>query len=283
MSATRSVLKEWAWILQKCLYKILIFRHLIILNVLCILIFSRVLAVNTVFDVPCFITNNCSNITGSVTCDMQLGKCSCAEGHVRMQLHHHCLPYVGMGEYCQVNEQCRKRDYNVICSKWSQRCQCTAGYERTEIQDSNSTNLCLKAPVAEVEPYFVHIFSGLDTVHIVLGCLTGGLALLACFAGILQLVRKKWTRPGCSNERDSQFSPDLGFSTTSAPSQSQPYSDAFSVTSPCLGDFVCLDGNSTAPPTPGTLGDEDYVVTPPPTYEEALQSSRRNAGSTTTV
>lgn len=27
-----------------------------------------------------------------------------------------------------------------------------------------------------------------------------------------------------------------------------------------LGDFACLDGNSTAPPTPGTLGEEDYVV-----------------------
>lgn len=27
-----------------------------------------------------------------------------------------------------------------------------------------------------------------------------------------------------------------------------------------LGDFACLDGNSTAPPTPGTIGDEDYVV-----------------------
>ncbi|CAL1271652.1 unnamed protein product [Larinioides sclopetarius] len=192
-----------------------------------------------------------------------------------------------MGEYCLDNAQCRKTDPNLICSKWSQRCQCTAGYEY-ETHENKSMKLCLKSPMAEVEPYFVHIFSGLDTVHIVLGCLTGGLALLACFAGILQLVRKKWTRPGCSNDHDSQFSPDLGFSTTSAPSQSQPYSDSqFSVTSPCAGslcDFACLDGNSTAPPTPGSLDDKDYIVTPPPTYEEALQQSdRRNTGSTTTV
>ncbi|KFM61951.1 hypothetical protein X975_15346, partial [Stegodyphus mimosarum] len=283
MSAARSSLTEWAWNLIHFIYERTYLKHLIILHLLNVLAFSKVLAVSSVFDVPCSV-NNCSNITGNVMCDNQTGKCSCAEGHVRMKMHHHCLPYVGMGEYCQVNAQCRKSDQNVICSKWSLRCQCTAGYEY-EMHENSSVKLCIKTPLAEVEPYFVHIFSGLDPVHIVLGCLTGGLALLACFAGILQLVRKKWTRPGCSNERDSQFSPDLGFSTTSAPSQSQPYSDSqFSVTSPCGGDFACLDGNSTAPPTPGTLGDEDYVVTPPPTYEEALQQSGpRNAGSTTTV
>lgn len=45
-----------------------------------------------VFDVPCSIINNCSDITGDVMCNKQLGKCSCAEGFVRMKMHHHCLP-----------------------------------------------------------------------------------------------------------------------------------------------------------------------------------------------
>ncbi|XP_042903470.1 uncharacterized protein [Parasteatoda tepidariorum] len=285
MSTSKSSSNKWPSNSLKCLNE----RHSYKLLILFILynnfINSSVLAVTSVFDVSCSTNNNCSNITGDVMCDTESGKCSCAEGNVRMKQHHHCLPYVGMGEYCLENEQCRKADHNVICSKWSQRCQCTAGYDLETLENNSSMKLCLKTPMPEVDPYFVHIFSGLDPVHIVLGCLTGGLALLACFAGIFQLVRKKWTRPGCNNDQDSQFSPDLGFSTTSAPSQSQPYSDSqFSVTSPCAGDFACLDGNSTAPPTPGSLGDKDYIVTPPPTYEEALQQSGlRNTGSTTTV
>ncbi|GBM76973.1 hypothetical protein AVEN_161456-1 [Araneus ventricosus] len=284
MSTDKSPLTEWAWNFKQCRFERKFFKHLFILHLFNIIAISKILAITSDFDISCSVASNCSNITGEVMCDIQSGKCSCAEGNVRMKTHHHCLPYVGMGEYCLDNAQCRKIDPNVICSKWSQRCQCTAGFEY-ETHENKSMKLCLKSPMAEVEPYFVHIFSGLDTVHIVLGCLTGGLALLACFAGILQLVRKKWTRPGCSNDHDSQFSPDLGFSTTSAPSQSQPYSDSqFSVTSPCAGDFACLDGNSTAPPTPGSLDDKDYIVTPPPTYEEALQQSdRRNTGSTTTV
>lgn len=44
------------------------------------------------FNVSCSVVSNCSNITGDVTCDTQSGKCSCAEGNVRMKMHHHCLP-----------------------------------------------------------------------------------------------------------------------------------------------------------------------------------------------
>ncbi|KAG8196613.1 hypothetical protein JTE90_014170, partial [Oedothorax gibbosus] len=265
MSTSKPLLTEWAWNLA-LRREGNICKHLFILHLFNILAISTIFAVTSGnfslhdFNVSCSVQSNCSNITGNVTCDTQSGRCSCAEGNVRMKMHHHCLPYVGISEYCLDDAQCRKEDPNLICSKWSQRCQCTAGYE-LETHENKSMKLCIKSRMAEMVPYFVHFFSGLDTVHIVLGCLTGGLALLACFAGILQLVKKKWTRPGCTLDQDSQFSPDLRFSTTSAPSQSQPFSDSqFSVNTPCIEDFACLDENSTAPPTPGSLGDKDYIV-----------------------
>ncbi|XP_067126544.1 uncharacterized protein [Centruroides vittatus] len=200
----------------------------------------------------CTKTEDCSSIAGNVLCNVEIHRCVCKEGNVYLQKHRKCVQVARLGELCELSEQCQKTDPFSICHFFDSfqlhlmMCQCKAGYEEEGVEKKRH---CVPAKKNNFLGGNPHFDSG-DAVPIVMGCLAAGLALVACCAGIVQLMRKKNGRT--FRREDSQH----------------PHE---SVALNGLGTYPVINGTPIIMPPPPPLEDCLPVEDLPPSYEEAIK------------
>ncbi|KAL3222353.1 hypothetical protein MRX96_028451 [Rhipicephalus microplus] len=210
----------------------------------------------------CNKTEECSVLGPGFWCHPEHRNCSCKGALLWFVSLHRCTQAVSLKEECEASEQCIAYDRHSYCGEFGRSqlppkiCQCQFGFN---MKDLHNQPRCIEIANAFGTP----LFDSRDTVPIVMGCLAAGLALVACCAGIVQLLRIKHRsvpfRTGDAQEPQESVVLNL-----------QPYAD--------LVPFHVATCNGTSPAVPYA---SDFYQTSaaivedmPPSYEEAVKGAQ---------
>ncbi|XP_070387469.1 uncharacterized protein [Dermacentor albipictus] len=135
---------------------------------------------------PCNKSEHCSSLGPEFWCHPEHRNCTCKGALLWFVSLHRCTE-VALREECEASEQCIAYDLHSYCGEFGRSqlppkiCQCQFGFN---MKNLNNQARCIEIPNAFGTP----LFDSRDTVPIVMGCLAAGLALVACCAGIVQLL-----------------------------------------------------------------------------------------------
>lgn len=211
----------------------------------------------------CNHSEQCASLGSEFWCHPQLHNCTCRGSLLWVVSLHRCSEIVPLKEECLASEQCLAYDRHSYCGEFGRAqlppkiCQCQFGYD---MKERDKQVRCIEIPNAFGTP----LFDSRDTVPIVMGCLAAGLALVACCAGIVQLLRIKH-RSGGRQQQDPREAVVLNLSH-----MLHPYSDMpFPFTAPAC------NGTATVPFSGGFFGTPAGPEEPdlPPSYEEAVKDT----------
>ncbi|XP_075532598.1 uncharacterized protein LOC142565897 isoform X3 [Dermacentor variabilis] len=214
---------------------------------------------------PCNKSEHCSSLVPEFWCHPEHRNCTCKGALLWFVSLHRCTEAVALREECEASEQCIAYDLHSYCGEFGRSqlppkiCQCQFGFN---MKNLNNQARCIEIPNAFGTP----LFDSRDTVPIVMGCLAAGLALVACCAGIVQLLRiKQRSVPFRTGEpQDPHESVVLSLNQ-----MLQPYADMIPFRVP-----TC---NGTSPAVPYGSGfyqtSTTIVEDMPPTYEEAVKDA----------
>ncbi|KAM7284808.1 uncharacterized protein ISCGN_001902 [Ixodes scapularis] len=144
----------------------------------------------TEFGKLCNKSEQCSSLGPEFWCHPDYHNCTCRGGLLWIVNLHRCAEAVSLKEECEASEQCIAYDRHSYCGEFGRSqlppkiCQCQFGFN---MKSHDKQTRCIEIPNAFGTP----LFDSRDTVPIVMGCLAAGLALVACCAGIVQLLRIK--------------------------------------------------------------------------------------------
>ncbi|KAG0431264.1 hypothetical protein HPB47_021951, partial [Ixodes persulcatus] len=145
---------------------------------------------NAEFGKLCNKSEQCSSLGPEFWCHPDYHNCTCRGGLLWIVNLHRCAEAVSLKEECEASEQCIAYDRHSYCGEFGRSqlppkiCQCQFGFN---MKSHDKQTRCIEIPNAFGTP----LFDSRDTVPIVMGCLAAGLALVACCAGIVQLLRIK--------------------------------------------------------------------------------------------
>ncbi|KAM7284812.1 uncharacterized protein ISCGN_001906 [Ixodes scapularis] len=191
----------------------------------------------TEFGKLCNKSEQCSSLGPEFWCHPDYHNCTCRGGLLWIVNLHRCAEAVSLKEECEASEQCIAYDRHSYCGEFGRSqlppkiCQCQFGFN---MKSHDKQTRCIEIPNAFGTP----LFDSRDTVPIVMGCLAAGLALVACCAGIVQLLRiKQRSGPFRTGEpQDPRESVMLNLNQ-----MLQPYSDIIPFrVPPCNGGWSCL-------------------------------------------
>ncbi|XP_064465593.1 uncharacterized protein LOC135377227 [Ornithodoros turicata] len=207
----------------------------------------------------CSHSEQCATLGPDLWCHPQSHNCTCRGSLLWVASLHRCSEAVPLKEECQATEQCVAYDRHSYCGEFGRAqlppkiCQCQFGYDMKERDKQVG---CIEIPNAFGTP----LFDSRDTVPIVMGCLAAGLALVACCAGIVQLLRIKH-RSGGRAQQDPREAVVLNLSHMLHPYSDMPF------------PFTACNGTSAVPTglygTPAGPDQPDL----PPSYEEAIKDT----------
>ncbi|XP_076337502.1 uncharacterized protein LOC143239831 isoform X2 [Tachypleus tridentatus] len=152
----------------------------------------------------CNSRRDCTHLKGYVWCNPFGQICECERGTFMLSSSLKCVKVAKLHDMCESPEQCKKWDPLSTCTLTyesnilSSACKCDTNSQE-EIR-LNSTTCVIHRSFFPKNGIHQH-FDTRDSVPILMGCVAAGLALLACSAGIAQLLRKRHQqfRSGPSN------------------------------------------------------------------------------------
>lgn len=212
----------------------------------------------------CNKSEQCRLLGPEFWCHPEHRNCSCKGALLWFVSLHRCTQAVALKEECEASEQCIAYDRHSYCGEFGRSqlppkiCQCQFGFN---MKDLHNQARCIEITHAFGTP----LFDSRDTVPIVMGCLAAGLALVACCAGIVQLLRIKHRslpfRTGGSEEPHGSVVLSLGpdmipFHVPTCNGTSPDYSSGFYQTSTAIVEDL--------PPS----YEEAVKAPPPPSYVE---------------
>lgn len=217
------------------------------------------------FGKLCSKSEQCSSLGPEFWCHPDYHNCTCKGGLLWVVNLHRCAEAVSLKEECEASEQCIAYDRHSYCGEFGRSqlppkiCQCQFGFN---MKNHENQARCIEIPNAFGTP----LFDSRDTVPIVMGCLAAGLALVACCAGIVQLLRiKHRSGPFRTGEpQDPRESVMLNLNQ-----MLQPYSDIIPFRVPSC------NGTSAVPYSGGFYQTSTGAIEDmPPSYEEAVKDAQ---------
>ncbi|XP_022244757.1 uncharacterized protein LOC106461945 isoform X2 [Limulus polyphemus] len=142
----------------------------------------------------CSSQHDCTHLKGYVWCNPFGNKCECERGTFMLSSSYKCVKVARLHDVCESPEQCKKWDPLSTCTLTyesnilSSACKCDTNYQ--EEIGFNKTTCVIQRSFFPKNGIHQH-FDTRDSVPILMGCVAAGLALLACSAGIAQLLRKR--------------------------------------------------------------------------------------------
>lgn len=218
----------------------------------------------------CNKSEQCASLGPEFWCHPDYHNCTCKGALLWVVSLHRCTEAVALKEECEASEQCIAYDRHSYCGEFGRSqlppkiCQCQFGFN---MKNQDNQARCIEIPNAFGTP----LFDSRDTVPIVMGCLAAGLALVACCAGIVQLLRIK-QRSGPFRTGDPQdprevlnlnqmpYSDIIPFPACNGTSPAVPYSSGFFQTSSGVIEDL--------PPSYEEAVKEAAQILPPPSYME---------------